>query len=130
MNKEGPGSLRQKVFDWAKQAYGTEPEYLWMQFPDYAVLRNGEGKWYGIVMNVPKSKFGFGSEDSVDVLNVKADLFLIDALIAEPGFFRGYHMNKNQWLSIFLDGSVPEETVRRLLAESYERTQKRKRKTT
>ena len=36
-------------------------------------------------------------------------------------------MNKNQWMSIFLDGSVPDEAIKNLIAESYEKTSKKKR---
>ena len=31
-----------------------------------------------------------------------------------------YHQNKEHWNSIILDGSVPEEEVKRMLRESYE----------
>lgn len=115
---------REDIFHWVKEEYGTEPEYQWISFPQYAVLRNKTGKWYGIVMDVPKNKFGIGSDDVIDVLNVKADKMLIDLLIHEPGFYRAYHMNKTQWVSIFLDGTVSDETIRDFLAESYKRTSK------
>ncbi|MCD8082608.1 MAG: hypothetical protein LUE86_03515 [Clostridiales bacterium] len=46
---------RQQIFDYAKGKYGTTPEYLWMRYPAYAVLRHQDNeKWYGVVMNVPK----------------------------------------------------------------------------
>lgn len=32
----------------------------------------------------------------------------------------GYHMNKNNWNTIILDGTVPEEDIRRMIAESYD----------
>lgn len=31
-----------------------------------------------------------------------------------------YHMNKEHWNSIILDGSVPERDVQRMIAESYD----------
>ena len=39
-----------------------------------------------------------------------------------------YHMNKIHWNSIILDGSVPEDTIKNLISESYELTKKRIRK--
>ena len=50
---------------------------------------------------------------------------------AEPGkafFWReiyasvrpGYHQNKEHWNTIILDGSIPEETVKLMIAESYD----------
>lgn len=113
---------RQEVFDWVKNEYGTDPEYQWAKFPEYAVLRNKDNKWYGIIMDVPKRKFGINSDDLVDVLDVKADIMLIDVLVGQPGFYRAYHMNKTQWISIFLDGTVADETIKNLISDSYEKT--------
>lgn len=32
----------------------------------------------------------------------------------------GYHQNKEHWNTIILDGSIPDEDVRRMIAESYD----------
>lgn len=32
----------------------------------------------------------------------------------------GYHQNKDHWNTIILDGSIPDEEVRRMIAESYD----------
>ncbi len=32
----------------------------------------------------------------------------------------GYHQNKNHWNTVILDGSVPEEELKRMIAESYD----------
>ena len=32
----------------------------------------------------------------------------------------GYHMNKNHWNTVILDGTVPEKEVKRMIAESYD----------
>jgi predicted DNA-binding protein (MmcQ/YjbR family) len=117
---------RQELLDWVKAEYGTEAEYQWIKFPNYAVLRNKDGKWYGIIMDVPKNKFGIDSNDIVDVLDVKADMMLIDLLINQPGFYRAYHMNKTQWISVFLDGTADDVIIKNLLADSYEKTSKKR----
>ena len=36
----------------------------------------------------------------------------------------GYYMNKQHWNSIILDGTVPEEEIRRMIGESYDLTGK------
>lgn len=117
---------KQELLHWVKNEFGTEPEYLWAKYPGYVVLRNKNGKWYGVIMNVPKNKFRIDSDEVVDVLNVKADMTLIDMLVSQPGFFRAYHMNKLQWVSVFLDGSAPDESIRYLLAVSYDMTAAKK----
>ena len=32
----------------------------------------------------------------------------------------GYHQNKEHWNSIILDGTIPDEDIRRMVAESYD----------
>ena len=125
---KGDKMTKQEIIEWAGEEYGTEPEYLWARYPEFAVLRNPDGKWYGILMNVPKNKFGLESDEEVEVLNVKADMMLIDMLVKQPGFYRAYHMNKRRWISIFLDGSVSEAAIKDLLSDSYEMTRKKRKK--
>ena len=123
-------TLRDKVLDWAKEQYGAEPEYLWARYPDYAVLMHAENrKWYGIVMNVPKKSLGMRGDGTADVLNVKlADPFLADVLVVRPGYFRGYHIRRGNWISVLLDGTVPFEEICGWLNESYVTTAAREKK--
>ena len=32
----------------------------------------------------------------------------------------GYHQNKNNWNTIILDGTVPDEDIKKMIAESYD----------
>ena len=45
---------------------------------------------------------------------------------AFPSVIPAYHLNKEHWNSIILDGTVPEEEIRRMIAESYDLTKKGK----
>ena len=123
-------ALRQQLFDHVKKKYKTQPEYLWMRFPEYAIFRHADNeKWFGLVMNIPRAKLGLDGEENVDILNVKlADPFFADVLIREPGYFRGYHISKGNWVSILLDGSVPFADICRWLEESYQTTASRENK--
>ncbi len=72
-------------------------------------------------MLLRKSRLTHAENDrdkDVEVLNVKADAGKIPALLATPGIFPGYHMNRANWISILLDGSVPDDRVMELLEES------------
>ena len=123
-------ALREQLFDYVKKKYKAGPEYLWKRFPDYAIFRHADNeKWFGLVMNIPKSKLGMPEEDMVDVLNVKlSDPFLVDALIQQPGYFRGYHISRGNWVTILLDGSIPFDDVCRWLDESYLTTASKQKK--
>ncbi len=118
---------RQAIFDWVKRRYGSQPDYPW--FDNNAVLRHGDNrKWYGVILEVERKKLGLNGEGFADVINVKADPFLIGSLRMREGFLPAYHMNKERWISILLDGTVPEEEIRDLIDLSYGLTQSKKKK--
>ena len=115
--------MREKVLKWALDTYGNAPESLWAKYPEDVVLRHQSNqKWYVILMKVKRSALGQDSDETVDIIDVKCDTLQIDFLSQQQGFFKGYHMNKNHWLTILLDGSVPFETVCGLIEQSYDMT--------
>ena len=113
---------RSQLYIYIKQAYGTDPEFLWQKYPNYAVFRHDNHKWYAIVMNVSRSVVELTGESMIDILNLKLDPSLIDDLRMRPGFVPGYHMNKIHWVSIILDSLVADEEITDLLDMSYQVT--------
>ena len=73
-------------------------------------------------MDIEKSKLGLCSDEIIDVVNLKCDPALIGSVRNENGIFPAYHMNKSHWISVSLDGSTDDETVRWLLALSFDMT--------
>ncbi|WP_425756775.1 MmcQ/YjbR family DNA-binding protein [Ihubacter sp. rT4E-8] len=115
---------REELLQYVKETYDTDPEYLWMKTPNFAVLRHkGSRKWYGILMDLPRKTMGLSGEGIIDILNVKCDSGMIFSLLDQDGFFPAYHMNKQHWISIALSGVVPESEIRVLLSASYEMTE-------
>ena len=123
-------ALREQLFDYVKKKYKAVPEHLWIRFPDYAIFRHADNeKWFGLVMAIPRRKLGMDVDDIVDILNVKlSDPLLVDILIQQPGYFRGYHISRGNWVSILLDGSVPFDDICRWLEESYLTTASKEKK--
>jgi len=118
---------RQEVFEYCRQQYGTEPDYPWLD--GNAVLRHRDNnKWYGLVMEVGRDKLGMSWDGEVNVLNVKCDPALAGSLRMQPGFFPAYHMNKEKWLSILLEGPQPDDEVKRLIDLSYQLTEAKKKR--
>ena len=118
---------RDAVLNHAEEAFGDQPEYLWMKFPRDAVLRHRDNaKWYALVLEVPRCKVGLEGEGMVDILDVKCDPILIGSLLHERGFRPAYHMYKAYWITILLDGSLPEDQVFDLLHLSFELTRKKR----
>lgn len=113
---------RQEIFTWVKDQYGTDPDYPWAD--DNAVLRHRDNnKWYGLIMTVGRDKLGLMEEGGVEVLNVKCDPELIGSLRTREGFHPAYHMNKEKWITVRLDGSVPGTEIQNLLDLSYRLTE-------
>ncbi len=59
-------------------------------------------------------------EERVDILDIKCDPFLREILLRKKGFLPAYHLNRDNWITVLLDGSVDKDTVFGLLDESYE----------
>ena len=114
---------REEVYSYVKETYETEPEYLWKKDPYSAVFRHkATKKWYGIVMNVNRRSLGMEEDGYVDVLNVKCETDMIGSLRMQDGVLPAFHMNKNNWISLFLDGSVAAGMIQNLLGISFEMT--------
>lgn len=124
------GSLRNEVLTYVKKKYGTEPEYLWIKFPDYAVLRHEDNqKWYSIIMNIPYEKIDCAKDGYVDILNIKLDDILMrDMLTKQAGYYIGYHISRGNWLSVVLDGTVDSESIYHLIDISYKVTASKQKK--
>ena len=112
---------RERIIQYAKDRFGTKAEYLWADSPGAAVFRHSASKkWYGLIMDVPSDKLGLPGDDSVDILDVKCGTIMIGSLLSERGFLPAYHMNKNHWITILLNGSVPDDQIFSLLELSYD----------
>ena len=122
--------MKNEVFAYIKKKYKTLPEYPWKKYPDYAVFRHGDNnKWFALVMEVPGDKLGMITSDLIPVVNLKVDdLFFRDVLIQQEGIMPAYHMNKQQWITVLLDGTVKKEQVLNLIDASYMATASTKKK--
>ena len=122
-------NLRQFILDYVSHHYSTTPEFLWKRYPDYAVLRHQDNrKWYAILMDVPRSNLGLQGEGRIDVINLKCPAEMVDDFLQQKGFLPAYHMNKANWISVLLDGSVDSETLLFLLNSSFDITATRQTK--
>ena len=121
---------RQTVYDYIKKKYKAVPEYPWRKYPGYAVFRHKDNnKWFALQAGISGDKVGVPEKEYVDVINLKVDdMFFRDLLIQEDGIMPAYHMNKMHWVSVLLDGTVPEEKVFDLIDMSFMSTASAKKK--
>ena len=116
-------STKQTVLSYAEQKYHTQPDNPFHHFPDYIALRHGEGgSWFGLIMNVPRTRLGIQGPGEVNVLDIKVPPEKVQGLLNKRGFIPAYHMDKRNWVSILLDDSVPNDLVSGLIDESFELT--------
>ena len=122
--------MKDSVFEYIKKKYKTSPEYLWKRYPEYAVFRHADNnKWFALQAAVPGDKLGIYRDEPVQIINVKVDdIFFRDMLINQEGIIPAYHMNKQHWITVLLDGSVKQEQVFDLIDASYMATASAKKK--
>lgn len=113
--------MREKVFAYIKKKYKASPEYPWAKYDDNAVFRHSDNKkWFALVMGVEKDKLGLAGTEYVDVINLKIDdMMFRDVLVQTEGILPAYHMNKEHWITVLLDGTVEEAKVYDLIDVSY-----------
>lgn len=113
------------VIRYVRENYQDELEFLWPRFPKNAILRRKDtGEWYAAVLVVSKRKLGLDSDETVDILDLRIRTDDIGFVVDHQRYFPGYHMNKNHWYTICLDGSVPGEEMRQRIDASYELAEK------
>ena len=113
---------KQQFLEYCLNTYGTAPDYPFDDWMESAVLRHADNrKWYAIVMKVSRRKFGFDSDEMIDVVNLKLPTEMFGSFGAADGVYPAYHMNKLHWISVLLP-DAPEETVQFLVNVSFEAT--------
>lgn len=116
-------SLRQSVLDYVFGKYMVESDYPWQNDDKSAVLRHRDNKkWFALIMRLSPGRLGLECEGWIDVINLKSDPILIGDLRQRQGFLPAYHMNKDSWITVALDGSVGEEEIFSLIDLSYKLT--------
>ena len=116
---------RDELIRYVAERFSTEPEYPWDD--ENCICRHpGNRKWFAVLMRVPCEKLGFPREGMADIVNFKCSPLLMGAYRPQPGILPGYHMNKDHWLSILLDGSAEDSLIRELFELSYDLTNSRK----
>ena len=119
-------TIKQQLLDYAKKTYKAVPDAPFRTAPSYLVLRhNHTRKWYALFMDVPRERLGLSGGEYVDILNIKCDPVLSGSLRMGEGFLPAYHMHRDSWITILLDGTVPAKDIFPLLDMSYEITREK-----
>ena len=118
----GKPMTKNELFEYCLSTYGTSADYPFDEDFETAVLRHSDSrKWYAIVMKVSRLKFGFDSDEVIDVVNLKLPTEMFGSFGPSDGVYPAYHMNKLHWISVLLP-VAPDDVVKFLLKASYEAT--------
>ena len=117
-------SQRERITQYIQDTYGSQADS-----PGNAIFRHpASKKWYAALMRVLPEKLGLAGEEALDVMDIRCSTIMIGSLLSTKGFLPAYHMNKNHWISIVLDNSVPDDQITPLLELSYDSVAPKRRK--
>jgi predicted DNA-binding protein (MmcQ/YjbR family) len=117
-------ATKETFFEYVKEAYDIEPDYPFADDFESAVFRHPENrKWFALFMaRIDRRRLNSDEDGVCDVVNLKCDPFMIGSVLSATGVAPAYHMNKEHWISVLLDGSADMELLQGLIAMSYELT--------
>jgi len=118
------GTQRAILDQMIDERYGIRSDCPWGDADQTAAVYRHtiNRKWFALVIDVPRHRLEPMAEGTVTIANFKCDPNLIGSLRMEKGFYPAYHMNKDRWISVCLDGTVKKEKLAWLLEMSYELT--------
>ncbi|WP_099974008.1 MmcQ/YjbR family DNA-binding protein [Lactobacillus terrae] len=115
--------IKDQVLEYIKTEYGEEITFPFKKFPEDGVFRHSDhGKWFALIMTISADKIGLDSNEKLDILDVKVDPEILGSLRKDEGFYPGYHMNKDYWITIVLDSTVSLDKITPLIDMSFELT--------
>jgi predicted DNA-binding protein (MmcQ/YjbR family) len=94
-------------------------------FRAYCLAKNGVSEEFPfdantLVFKVMGKMFALADVDLFESINLKCDLErAVELREKYEGIVPGYHMNKQHWNTVIMDGSVNDPLIRELIDDSY-----------
>lgn len=114
--------IRQKYVDFLQAEFSAAGDKPWLDEGDStsSVYRCPNGKWFALVMKIKFKNLGFESDETVWVVNLKADTEKITEITDKKSIFPAYHMNKKYWITVLLTAVTDFEQLCELTRKSFE----------
>lgn len=110
------------LVNYVRDRFSVDPDYPFDEDTTFVLRHGGSRKWFAVAMKVPYMKLGIEKNGDADIVDVKCGPLLMGAYRKHPGILPGYHMNKDNWITILLDGTAEEQLIKELLEVSYDLT--------
>ena len=103
-----------------KEKFADDFDHPFAKYPQYASFRHpANNKWYALVFPLKLDKLDSQAKPltesdlqrETEVINIKIDKKDLDDLLKKPGIYPSYHMNKQSWISLLMDDSLPDKEV-------------------
>lgn len=108
-----------RIIAHVREEYGEEPEYLWKNFPNNAILRRRDNrKWYAALLTTRRKNIGASGDEDVEIIDLRGEPETIRALIDGKKYFPGWHMNKKHWFTMCMDAPAGFDEICSRLKES------------
>lgn len=120
-------SQTRRINEYIYSRFGVNPEFLWESTPSFAVYRRKNSqKWFALIGNLKRSKLEptTGSKEEMEFMNIKIAVNDVANALKNNGFYPAYHMNKKSWITVILDGTVSDDTIQKMIEDSYNYVQK------
>lgn len=110
-----------EVINYIVDKYDDNIEYLWKSTPDSGIFRNKKNKkWYAAILSVKENRVGGNTEDIIMVIDLMYKKNETFEIVDNKKIYPGYHMNKNSWITLKLDGSLDNEFIYKYIDISYD----------
>ena len=92
---------KQEFLEYCFDTYSTPPDYPFDDWMESAVFRHADNrKWYAISMRVSRRKFGFDSDEVIDVVNLKLPTEMYGSFGAADGVYNTNQQSELKFLLI------------------------------
>ena len=113
---------REELIVYVRDRFSVDPDYPFEEDTTFVLRHRENKKWYAVAMTVPYLRLGIEKDRDVNIVDVKCGPLMMGTYRRYPGILPGYHMNKDNWITILLDGTAEEELIKELLEVRYELT--------
>ena len=118
--------MRKEIEKYINEKYDILQEYPWNDSPSSTTFKHKNNlKWFALIMEIPYYRLGINKDGNVNAINLKNIPEILGGLRKDEGILPAYHMNKEHWITVLLDGTVQKQKICELIDISYDLTLKK-----
>lgn len=115
-----------EIEDYILSSFEATSDHSFDGDPTVTIFRRlDNNQRFAATKNVGCRSVDAGRPGRIDILNVSVSPRLVATLREREGFRPAWRMNANKWVTILLDGAVPDDEVRDYIDMSYKNAAKR-----